>query len=299
MVIEQQPKQKTQENYVFNPEAEKTTFQIRINRAKKRVLIDGKAVEFEDSEIGWELFLRFAQNSNRDLSSDALRIVKVKGTARNDVGMSVWNLRKNIEKDPRNPEIITRSGSPKKSFYRMNAEVEFTDGDLLPDVVTPFPTEGRVNKPKPISFFPPAQVKISNLTNGLSSKDTQPKEFSLTLDETYLLTFLFRVKNNRWLLARAEVDTLESDEKKIDDFLSKLEKIRSGVEKGLYDFDNETLASLRRKMKSLQTNPDAVIGENNGVGEEILRKISRIEGYKLGMFLDQFIPADVKHIKKY
>lgn len=110
--------------------------EIKIDEQKREITIDQRTTEIPD-DINWALFLHFSQNPEIDISgADLVKVAKEAGSDLTSAEILVTTLRRIIETDPQNTQLITRSGSIRNALYRLNAKVKFTKEQeelVLPD----------------------------------------------------------------------------------------------------------------------------------------------------------------------
>ena len=100
---------------------------MMINLSKKEVTIDGRVIRVV-GKIDWRVLICLAQNANQEVSLERIKEVARRAGSKMKLrvaGDIIWYLRTKFEQGSTHPEIITRSGTPRKSTYRLNAAVEF------------------------------------------------------------------------------------------------------------------------------------------------------------------------------
>ncbi|KKS04887.1 hypothetical protein A2W45_03525 [Candidatus Curtissbacteria bacterium RIFCSPHIGHO2_12_41_11] len=107
-------------------EVEKRLPTLRIDQETREVTIDGRTVKIS-GRINWEVFNHLAKNQNKDiLWSEIARIARGVGSkAKYPARDVVDSIKRILEFDPKNPQLIISSRPGGKITYRLNAQVEF------------------------------------------------------------------------------------------------------------------------------------------------------------------------------
>lgn len=104
-------------------EARKRHPVITISEENKNATIANRSVEFTD-DINWALFLRFAKKANQEMPAEELvKVAQESGSPLNSAEILVIILRKIVDPESANPNLITREGSIRTAVYRLNAIV--------------------------------------------------------------------------------------------------------------------------------------------------------------------------------
>lgn len=107
---------------------------ILVNLARKEINVEnGKLKRIFRTGLKWEILLYLLKHPTQYIETDILltEMHRINSkTGYNSVGSLMSFIRQNIEPDPKNPIIISRSGWEERTAYRINAEVRFVEETL-------------------------------------------------------------------------------------------------------------------------------------------------------------------------
>ena len=137
------------------PEAEAEMTKLTVNVPLRELDINGKVVKIK-SNLQWTVFEALARKGKEGLSSSEVEIIaKEAGASGKKISAHVIDrLRRAIEKNYKNPKIVSRTGRHKDSRYHLNAEIEFFAESTSPAKVV----QGQ--KPQPATAEKPSQRSV-------------------------------------------------------------------------------------------------------------------------------------------
>lgn len=101
-----------------------------INLETKEVQINGRT-RIIDNQVQFNVLVHLAQNVGELVDWEELTRIAVEAGSqyKRPSGDAIFNLRKKLEIDHKNPQLIIRLGPKQQARYRLNAQVEFVGGE--------------------------------------------------------------------------------------------------------------------------------------------------------------------------
>lgn len=123
-------KPKPQEQVPVQVEEERVLPLLRISEEKREIKLEGwEEPKKVPGKVAMAVLISLAKNPKQRVSTSVLKeaAIKTGSKDKDPVGIGIYHLRQLIEPDPKNPQIIIRSGSAKQATYSLNTEVMFED----------------------------------------------------------------------------------------------------------------------------------------------------------------------------